>query len=91
MLHQLVREEVSEVSIPNPSAVYQLSSDCIYGKQIQRSPSCDRRHENEESRDLLKSLAQNSKRNDRHREQRSLDVKVELRGDKESLQIYLAE
>jgi hypothetical protein len=91
MLHQLVREEVSEVSIPNLSAVYQLSSDCICGKRIQRSPSCDRRHENEESRDLLKSLVQNSKHIDHHRAQRLLYVKEGLRADKESLQIYLAE
>jgi hypothetical protein len=90
-LHQQVREEVSEVSILNPLAVYQPLSGCICGKQIQRSPSCDRRHESAGSHDLLKSLVQNSKHSDRHRAQRSLFVKAELHGDRESSQIYLAE
>jgi hypothetical protein len=89
MPHQLVREEVSEVSIPNPLAVYRPLSDCTCGKQIQHSPSCDRRHESEESHDQSKLQVQNSKHIDRHREQRLLCEKAALRGDKESLQIYL--
>ena len=90
-LHQQVHEEVSEVSILNLLVVYQPLSDCICGKQIQRFPSCDRRHESAGSHDLLKSLVQHSKHSDRHRAQKSLFVKAELHGDKESLQIYLAE
>jgi hypothetical protein len=70
MLHQLVRVAVSEVSSPNPSAAYQLSSDCIYGKQIRRSPSCDRHHESEELHDLLKLPVLNSKHIAHHRAQK---------------------
>jgi hypothetical protein len=89
MPHQLVREAVSEVSIPNPLAAYRPSSDCICDKQIQRSPNCDHRHESEELHDQLKLLAQNSKHIAHRREQRLLCVKVGLRGGMESLQIYL--
>jgi hypothetical protein len=55
---------------------------------LQRSPSCDRRHENVESRDQSMLQQHGSRHNDHHREQRLRDVKVELHGDKESLQIY---
>jgi hypothetical protein len=48
MLRQLVRAEVSEVSIPNLLAAYLPSSDCIYGKQRQHSPNYVHRHEIEE-------------------------------------------
>jgi hypothetical protein len=89
MLHQLVHVEVSEVSIPNLSAVYLPLSDCTCGKQRQRSPSYVRRHENVESRDRLMSQVLRNKRNDRHRAQKLRDGKVAPHGDMESLQIYL--
>jgi hypothetical protein len=91
MRHQLVREEVSEVSIPNLLVAYLPSSDCTCGKQIQRSPNCVRRHESEESRDLSKSLVLRNKHNGHHRAQILHVVKVAPRGDMEFLQIYLAE
>jgi hypothetical protein len=47
-LHRLVRVEVSEVSILNLLAAYLPSSDCIYGKQRQRSPNYVRRRANAE-------------------------------------------
>jgi hypothetical protein len=53
MPHPQVRAEVSEVSIPNLLAVYLPLSDCICGKQIQRSPSCVPHHVNAELRDRL--------------------------------------
>jgi hypothetical protein len=88
--HQLVRAEVSEVSIPNLLTAYLPLSDCTCGKRKQRSPNCVPHHVNVESRDLSKLQALRSKRIGRHRVQRSHDAKVELHGDKESLQIYLA-
>ena len=91
MQHQLVREEVSEVSIPNLLAAYLPSSDCIYGKPKQRSPNYVLRHANAELRDLSKLLVLRSKHNAHHRAQRWRDVKEELHGDMESSQIYLAE
>jgi hypothetical protein len=91
MRHQLVREEVSEVSIPNLLVAYLPSSDCTCGKQIQRSPNYVRRHESEESRDLSKSLVLRNKHNGHHRAQILHVVKVAPRGDMEFLQIYLAE
>jgi hypothetical protein len=90
MLHQLVRVEVSEVSIPNLLTAYLPLSGCIYGKQKQHSPNCVHRHENVESRDLSKLPELRSKHIARHRVQRSHDAKAELHGGKESLQIYLA-
>jgi hypothetical protein len=91
MQHQLVREEVSEVSIPNLLAAYLPLSDCTCGKQKQRSPNCVRHHASEELRDLSTSLVQRNKHNDHHRVQILHVVKVAPRGDMEFLQIYLAE
>jgi hypothetical protein len=91
MQHQLVREEVSEVSIPNLLAAYLPLSDCTCGKQKQRSPNCVRHHESEELRDLSKLLVLRNKHNGHHRAQRWHDVKEELHDDMEFLQIYLAE
>jgi hypothetical protein len=89
--HQLVREEVSEVSNLILSAAYQLLSGCTYGKQRQHFPSCDHRHESAESRDQSKLQERCSKRSAHHRVQISHAVKVEQHGDKESSQIYLSE
>jgi hypothetical protein len=89
MLHQLVHVEVSEVSIPNLSAVYQPSSDCICDRPKQHSPSYVHHHENVESHDRLMSQVLRNKRNDRHRAQKLRDGKVAPHGDMESLQIYL--
>jgi hypothetical protein len=89
MLHQLVHVEVSEVSIPNLSTVYQPLSDCTCDKQRQHSPNYVHRHENVESHDQSKLLALCSKRNGHHRARIWRDGKVARHGDKESLQIYL--
>ena len=91
MPHQLVREEVSEVSIPNPLVAYLPSSDCICGKQKQRSPNYVLHHVNAELHDLSKLLVLRNKHNGHHRAQRWHDVKEELHDDMEFLQIYLAE
>ena len=91
MRHQLVREEVSEVSIPNLLAAYLPSSDCTCGKQKRRSPNCVRHLESEELRDLSKSLVPHNKHNGHHRAQILHVVKVAPRGDMEFSQIYLAE
>ena len=88
-LRQLVRVEVSEVSIPNLSTAYLPSSDCTCGKQKQRSPNYALRHVSAELRDQSKSLVLRSKHNGLHRAQRWRDVKVAPHGDKESSQIYL--
>jgi hypothetical protein len=88
---QLVRVEVSEVSNPILSAVYQPLSDCTYGKQIQHFPSYGRRHESVESRDQSKLQVRCSKHNVRHHAQILRDVKVGQHGDKEFLQICLGE
>jgi hypothetical protein len=45
-------------------------------------------HDYVELHDQLMLQSRCNKRNDRHREQRLLDEKVELYGDKEFLQIY---
>jgi hypothetical protein len=89
MRHQLVREEVSEVSIPNLLEVYLPLSDCTCGKPKQRSPNYVLRHANEELRDLSKSQVRRNKHSAHHRAQILHVVKVELRGDMGSLQIYL--
>ena len=91
MPHQLVREEVSEVSIPNPLVAYLPSSDCICGKQKQRSPNCVHHHESEELRGLSKSLVLRNKHNGHHRAQILHAVKVAPHDDMGFLQIYLAE
>jgi hypothetical protein len=90
MLHQLVRAEVSEVSIPNPLTAYLPLSGCTCGKQRQHSPNCVPHHANEELRDQSKLPVLRSKHNDHHRARRWHDAKAELRDGKESLQIYLA-
>jgi len=90
MLHQLVRAEVSEVSIPNLLAAYLPLNGCTCGKRKQHSPNYVPRHVNVELHGLSKLQALRSKHTGRHRAQRSHDAKVELHGDKESLQIYLA-
>jgi hypothetical protein len=91
MQHQLVREEVSEVSIPNLLAAYLPSSDCICGKPKQRSPNYVLRHVNAELRDLSKLLVLRNKHSGHHRAQILHAVKVAPRDDMEFLQIYLAE
>jgi len=88
--HQLVRVEVSEVSIPNLSTVYQPLSDCTCDKQRQHSPNYVHRHEIVESHDQSKLQVLCSKHIAHHRAQRWRDVKEELHGDMESSQIYLA-
>jgi len=88
---QLVRVEVSEVSNPILSAVYQPLGDCTCGRQIQHFPNYVRRHENVESRDQSKLQVRCSKHSVHHRAQILRDAKVALHGDKESLQICLSE
>jgi hypothetical protein len=88
---QLVRVEVSEVSNLILSAVYQPSSGCTCGMQIQHFPSYGRRPESAGSRDQSKLQVHCSKRSGHHRVQILPGVKVEQHGDMESLQIYLSE
>jgi hypothetical protein len=88
---QLVREEVSEVSNLILSAVYQPSSGCTCGKQIQHFPSYGRHRESAESRGQSKLQVRCSKRSGHHRVQILRGVKVGPHGDMESLQIYLSE
>jgi hypothetical protein len=88
MQHQLVREEVNEVAIQVLSAVYQPLHDCTCDMHSRRSPNCDRHHENAELHGQSKLLLHCSKRIGHRREQILHDVKVELHGDTESLQIY---
>jgi hypothetical protein len=88
-LHQLVRAEVSEVSIPNLSAAYLPLSDCTCDKLIRRSPSYVRRHEIVESHGQSTLQVRHSKRSDHHLGQILRAVKVARHDDKESLQIYL--
>jgi hypothetical protein len=64
-------------------------SDCICGKQRQRSPNYARRHESAELRDLSKLLVLRSKHNAHHRAQKLRVVKAAPHDDMESLQIYL--
>jgi hypothetical protein len=88
---QLVRVEVSEVSNLILSAVYQPSSGCTCGKQIQHFPSYVRHLESVESRDRSKLQVRCSKRSAHHRVQILRGVKVGQHGDTESLRIYLSE
>jgi hypothetical protein len=86
--HQLAREEVSEVSIPNLLVAYLPLSDCICGKQKQHFPNCVHHHESEELRDQSKSLVPRSKHIGHRLAQILLFVKVAPHDDMESLQIY---
>jgi hypothetical protein len=56
-----------------------------------RYPRCDRHLDYEEQHDQSRLQSLNSKHNVLHREQRLRDVKVELCGDKEYVQIYEVE
>jgi hypothetical protein len=89
--HQLVRVEVSEVSIPNLLVAYLLLSDCTCGKPTQHSPSYVLPHEIVELHDQSKLQVLCSKHIAHHRGQRLRDVKVAPHGGMESLQIYLSE
>jgi hypothetical protein len=85
--HLLVRAEASLTSNQFLSACDLLFDDCIYGKQIQRSPSYGRHHGCVESHGQSKSPVLRSKRNDHHRAQRVRAAKVGPHDDKEFEQI----
>jgi hypothetical protein len=85
--HQLVRVEEYVISTLIPSNACQLLHGCTYGKQRQHFPNYGRRHDYVELHGRLKLQVMNSKHNVRHREQRLLDVKVELSDDMECEQI----
>ena len=88
MPHQLVREEVSEVSIPNLLEVYLPLSDCTCGKQKQRSPNCVPRLDYAESHGQLMLRVLRNKHIDHHLWQKLRVWKVEQHDDKEFEQIY---
>jgi hypothetical protein len=88
MLHQLVHVAKCAGASPSLLTAYLPLSDCTYGTQRQRFPSCGHRHDCAESRGRSKWQAQNSKRSDYCHGQKLHDVKVELHGDMEYEQIY---
>jgi hypothetical protein len=88
MLRQLVRVAKSAGASPFLLTAYRPLSDCTYGKQIQRFPSCGRHRDCAESHDQLMLQVQSNKHSDCYRGQILHGEKVERRDDMEYEQIY---
>jgi hypothetical protein len=86
-LHQLVHVAECANATLIPSNVCQLLHGCTYGKQRQHSPNCDHHLDYVELHGRLMLPVLSSKHIVHHREQRLLDVKVELSDDMECEQI----
>jgi len=84
----LARVEVSVISNPIPSNVYQPLGDCTCGKLKQRFPNCVPRLDCEESHGQSMLQVPRNKHNAHHLLQILHDEKVELHDDKEFEQIY---
>jgi hypothetical protein len=88
MLRQLAHVAKCAGASPSPLTAYLPLSDCTYGKQRQRFPSCGHRHDCAESRGRSMLPEQNNKRSDCYHGQKLRGEKVELRDDMGYEQIY---
>jgi hypothetical protein len=88
MLRQLVRVAKYAGASPSLLIAYLPLSDCTYGKQRQRFPSCAHLHDCAESHDQSMLQEQSNRHSGCYRGQRLHAWKVELHVDMECEQIY---